>query len=201
MNATLRRIVVSGSAAVALLGGAAAITVASPTPASAADFETAVNRATGTPVQLPDGRTAYVRGMDAAAYTASPEHTRTIVLAAAKDEGDPGIGTGLTPDSGSGAALQNPNQPTVNGQTPANSYNPQQIQTQASGGAIGAGVVAILVLGIIVVVRVRGKDVKVGDAVVLTLFGIAVSGTVIGALGDQLTDSAIGSLGSMLGGL
>lgn len=154
MNATLRRIVVSGSAAVALLGGAAA--------------------------------------------TATADDHHATVLAIAKTDATPnpnGIGSGLTPDNGSGAALQNPNQPNVNG------INPQQIQTQASGGVIGAGVVAILVLGIIVIVRVRGKDVKVGDAVILTLFGIAVSGTVIGALGDQLTDSAIGSLGSMLGGL
>lgn len=133
----------------------------------------------------------------AAATAAADDHHATVVVIAKADAApDPNeIGTGLILDNGSGAVPQNPNQPSVNGS------NPQQIQTQASGGAIGAGVVTILVLGIIVVVRVRGKDVKVGDAVVLTLFGIAVSGTVIGALGDQLTDSAIGSLGSMLGGL
>lgn len=154
MNATLRRIAVSGSAAVALLGGAAAT-------------------------------------------AAADDHNATI-LAIAKTDATPNpndIGNGLTPDNGSGAALQNPNAPAPNG------INPQQIQTQASGGVIAGGVVAILVLGIIVVVRVKGRDVKVGDAVVLTLFGIAVSGTVIGGLGDQLTDSAIGSIGNMLGGL
>jgi hypothetical protein len=156
MNATIRRIVVSGAAAVALAGGTA--TVASAT---------------------------------------ADEHQATVLGIAKTDTVDPNdITNGLTPDNGSGAQLQNPTtglQPT--------GINGQQIQTQASGGVIAGGVVAILVLGIIVVVRVRGKDVKVGDAVILTLFGIAVSGTVVGALGDQMTDSAIASLGSMLGGL
>jgi hypothetical protein len=152
MNATLRRIAVSGSAAVALLGGATAT-----------------------------------------ASAAAPEHEATVI-AIARTDTQPGTND-LAPQGGV-TELQNP---VTGNQVPAG-YN-QQVQTQASSGAIGAGVVAILVLGIIVVVRVRGKDIKVGDAVVVTLFGIAVSGTVIGALGDQLTDSAIGSLGSMLGGL
>lgn len=159
MNATIRRIAVSTTATIALLGGAAA-----------------------------------------AATAAAPEHEATVV-AIAKTETPPGsadgITNGLTPDnSGMGSQLQNP----VNGQQVPAGY-PQQIQTKASGGAIGAGVVAILLLGFIVVVRVKHRDIKPGDAVVVTLFGIAVSGTVIGALGDQLTDSAITSLGSMLGGL
>lgn len=153
MNATLRRIAVSGSAAVALLGGAATTATAD-----------------------------------------SVEHEATIV-AIARTDTQPGIGAGLTPDGGSGSAIQNP----VTGQAPAD-YN-QQIQTQASGGAIGAGVVAILVLGIIVFVRVKHRDIKPGDAVLVGLFGIALSGTVIGAMGDQITDSAIASLGNVLGGL
>jgi hypothetical protein len=157
MNPTIRRIAVSGSAAVALLSGAAAT----------------------------------------ASATVTDEHQATVIAIAKTDVNDPaGVTNGLTPDNGSGAQLQNP----VNGTPPAG-VTGEQIQTQASGGVVAGGVVAILVLGIIVVVRVRGKDVKVGDAVVLTLFGIAVSGTVVGALGDQLTDSAISSLGSMLGGL
>lgn len=156
MNATIRRIAVSGAAAVALLGAAGTATAA-----------------------------------------VTEEHEATVLAIAKTDTTDPsGITTGITPDNGSGSVIQNP----VDGMQP-NGVNGQQIQTQASGGVIAGGVVAILVLGIIVVVRVRGKDVKVGDAVVLTLFGIAVSGTVIGGLGDQLTDSAIGALGGMLGGL
>jgi hypothetical protein len=154
MHTTIRRIAVSGAAAVALLGGAGTATA-----------------------------------------TASEEQEATVLAIAKTDTQDPsGITNGLTPDGGQGAAIENP----VN-QLPAGTT--QQIQTQASGGVIAGGVVAILVLGIIVVVRVKGRDVKVGDAVVLTLFGIAVSGTVIGGLGDQLTDSAISALGGMLGGL
>ena len=156
MNDIIRRLAVSGAAAVALTGAAA-------TTASAA----------------------------------TPEHAATVIAIARTDTTDPGdITNGLTPDNGTGSPLQNP----VTGVQP-NGVNGQQIQTQASGATIAGGVVAILVLGIIVFVRVRGKDIKVGDAVVVTLFGIAGSGTVIGALGDQLTDSAITSLGSMLGGL
>jgi hypothetical protein len=156
MNATIRRIAVSGAAAVALLGGAGTATAA-----------------------------------------ASEEHEATVLAIAHSDTQDPAdITGGLTPNGGQGAAIENP----VTGTQP-NSVNPQQIQTQASGGVIAGGVVAILILGIIVFVRVKHHDIKPGDAVVVTLFGIAVSGTVIGGLGEQLTGSAISALGGMLGGL
>lgn len=155
MNATIRRIAVSGAAAVALLGAAGTATAA-----------------------------------------VADEHEATVVAIAKTDTNDPDITNGITPDNGSGAAIQNP----ITGVQP-NGVNGQQIQTQASGGAIAGGVVAILVLGIIVVVRVRNHDLKAGDAVVVTLFGIAVSGTVIGSLGGQLTGSAINALGGVLGGL
>lgn len=156
MNATIRRIAVSGAAAVALAGGA-----------------TATASATTT------------------------EHQATVIAIARTDTTDPnGITNGLTPDNGSGAQLQNP---MNTGQVPAGTT--QQIQTQASGGVIAGGVVAIIVLGGLVIVRVKSHDIKVGDAVVVTLFGIAVSGTVIGGLGDQLTGSAISAVGSMLSGL
>jgi hypothetical protein len=155
MNPILRRIAVSGAAAVALVGGAATVTTA-----------------------------------DAA------EHEATVV-AIAQTDSQPGSADGITndlaPNGGAGAPLQNP------GTVPAG--YPEQIQTQASGGAIGAGVVAILVLGIIVFVRVKHRDIKPGDAVLVGLFGIALSGTVIGAMGEQLTDSVVSSLGNVLGGL
>lgn len=203
MNLTIRRIVVSGSAAAALLGGAAALgTVTAPT-ASAADFDTAITRATGTPVSMPDGRTIHVRGMDAASYRATAEQ-HTVILAAAKAEDDPTaeIGNGLTPDngSGSGAALDNPNTPNVNGQTP-NGYNPQQVSTQAGGGAIAIGMVSILVLGIWVFFKVKHGAIKAVDAVIVGLLGIALSGTFVGAMGSQMTNSLVGSLGTMLAGM
>lgn len=123
------------------------------------------------------------------------EHEATVtVIAQGNPTSAPG---GLTTDpGGSGAQLQNP----VTGQQPAG-VDGEQIQTQASGGAVGAGVVAILTLGIIVFVRVKHRDIKPGDAVLVGLFGIALSGTVIGAMGDSLTESAISSIGNVLSGL
>lgn len=157
MNATLRRIAVSTTATVALLGGAAAT----------ADAATVEQEAT--------------------------------VLAIARTDTEPGssdgITNGLTPDnSGTGAQLTNPQQ-----QAPAGTQ--QQYQTQASGAAIGTGVVAILILGIVVFFRVKGGHLKAGDAVVVVLLGVALAGTVIGGLADQLTDSGVASLGGVLGGL
>ena len=77
----------------------------------------------------------------------------------------------------------------------------QQITTQAGGGAIGVGIVVILLLGGLVFVKVKHSGLKAGDAVLTTLFGIALSGTVIGAMGNDLTKSVGGSVGGMLGGL
>jgi hypothetical protein len=198
MNQTLRRIAVSGSAAVALLGGAATITAATADTASATEIRAYVDRATGAPVKLPGGRTVHVRGLDNAAYRADAGHyTATVTLASAKTDTTPGVTNGLTPAGGSGAQLQNPysNQQQI----PAG-YN-QQITTQASGGVIATGVVAMLVLGVIVFFRVKSHQLKVGDAVLVGLLGVALSGTVIGAMATQITNSGVGSLGGVLGGL
>lgn len=155
MNATVRRIAVSTTATIALLGGAGA-----------------------------------------AATAAVPEHEATV-LAIAKTDTTPGsadgIGRDLAPNGGVGAPLQNPQQ------MPAG-YN-EQIQTQASGGVIGAGVVAIVVFGLIVFFRVKGGHLKVGDAVVVTFLGVALAGTVIGGMADQITGSGVGALSNVLGGL
>lgn len=202
MNESFRRIAVSGSAAVALLGGVATLTAVNAEPASAAEIQAVVDRATGTPVTMPGGRTLHIRGLDNAAYRAGADHyTAAVTLASAKTDtggtGD-GITNGLTPDnSGSGSALQNPysNQQQV----PAG-YG-QQIQTQAGGATIGVGIVAILILGIVVFVKVKNSGLKAGDAVLATLFGIALSGTVIGGMGSDLTTSVVGSVGNMLAGL
>ncbi|MFE9736120.1 hypothetical protein ACFYO9_37340 [Streptomyces sp. NPDC005863] len=196
MKQTIRRIAVSGSAAVALLGGAATIGAATAPPASATTMQTVIDEATGAPVKLPGGKTTYVRGMDAAAYRASDEHTRTITLAAAGKEDDPAdeIGSGLTPDGGQGAPIQNPNN-----QAPAGPN--QQINTQAGGGTIAVSIVAILILGILVWVKVKHSGLKAIDATLGVLFGIALSGTIIGSMGSQMTNSLVGSLGTMLGGM
>lgn len=134
-------------------------------------------------------------GAAVTAEAATPEHTTTVATIARGDTSPTDDATNPNPNEVTSNQLQTPASP---GQVPA-TYNVQP--AAASGGALAGGVVAILVLGIIVFVRVKGKDVKVGDAVVLTLFGIAVAGTVVGTLGTQLTNSAIGSVGGVLGGL
>ncbi|GGV36892.1 hypothetical protein GCM10010293_40440 [Streptomyces griseoflavus] len=150
MKATIRRIAVSTTATIALLGGAAATA------------------------------------------TAAPEHEATV-LAIAKTDAEPG--RDFAPNGGVGAPLQNPG----TNQMPAG-YN-EQIQTQASGGAIGVGVVAIVVFGLIVFFRVKGGHLKVGDAVVVTFLGVALAGTAIGGMADQITGSGVGALSNVLGGL
>ncbi|MFD7999908.1 hypothetical protein [Streptomyces mirabilis] len=197
MNVTLRRIAVSGSAAVALLGGAAAITTATAPSASAAEMQTSITRTTGAPVSLPDGRVVHVRGMDAAAYTASPEQHSVIVQAAANATPDPaGISNGLTADGGQGAPITNPQTPVTGVQT---GYN-QQITTQSAGGYIAAGVVGTLLFGAIAIIRLRSNAHK-GDAVLFLFLGVGLGGTAFGTMIHQMTTSGVGSLGSIFGSL
>jgi len=191
MNPTIRQFAVSGSAAVALLGGAAAITTVAAPSASAAEQAT-VTRAATAPVQMPDGRTVRITGMGGYGHQATGAHIATV--AAFETDTSPGVGSGLTPDGGAGAAIGNPVTGTQTG------YN-QQVTTQATGAGVATGVVAILVLGIIVFFKVKHGHVKAMDAVVVALFGIAISGTVIGGMGGSLTNSLVGSMGSMLSGL
>lgn len=196
MIITIRQIAVSGSAAVALLGGAAAITAVAAPQASAAEMQTVAHRAVTAPVQLPDGRTMRITGMRGYGHQATSEHIATVAAykADATPTEDPSIGAGLTPDGGIGAQLQNPANGTQTG------YN-QQVTTQAGGGTIAVGIVAILVLGIIVFFKVKHGHLKASDAVLVGLLGIAVSGTFIGTMGSSITNSLVGSLGTMLGGL
>lgn len=191
MNTTIRRIAVSGSAAVALLGGAATITIADSGTASATEIQAAVDRATGAPVKMPDGRIVHVRGLDNASYKASAEHTATITLAAANADPDPaGITNGITPDNGSGAAIQNP----LNNQQQVN-VTPQQIQTQAGGGAISVTVAVGLGLLILVIAMVKRGSVRALQAVACVALGVYLAPTFVGPLVQQLG----GSIGTGLG--
>ncbi|MER7053444.1 hypothetical protein [Streptomyces sp. NPDC000351] len=192
MNASIRRFAVSGSAAVALLGGAATITLVTSEPAAAAASESVVERAVTAPLTLPDGRTIRVTGMGGYGHHATEK--QIAVVAGFKADAQPGITNGLTPDSGTGSQLVNPQQ-----QMPAG-YN-GQVQTQASSGAIATGIVAILVLGIIVFFKVKAGHIKAFDAVLVSLLGVSLAGTVVGSMGSELTNSLVGSLGNMLGGL
>ena len=197
MSVTFRQIAVSGSAAVALLGGAATIGLASAPTASATEIHTTVERAVTAPVTLPDGRTMRITGMGGYGHQATEAHIATV--AAFKTDGqDPaGITTGNTGDDGAGAQLQNPlNTPR---QTPAG-YN-QQITTQASGGVVAVGVVSILILGIIVFYKVKHGGLKAADAALGVVAGVAVGGTFLGPMISNMTNSLVGSLGSMLSSL
>ncbi|HEY3482968.1 MAG TPA: hypothetical protein VGL02_29155 [Streptomyces sp.] len=199
MSVTFRQIAVSGSAAVALLGGAAAIGVASAPTASAVETQTVAHRAVTAPVTLPDGRTMRITGMGGYGHRATDVHVATVASFKTDDPTTPpgatdGITNGLTPAGGAGAQLQNP----VNG-TQAG-YN-QQITTQAGGGTIAIGIVSILVLGIIVFFKVKHGHIKALDATLVGLLGISLAGTFVGTMGSSITNNLIGSLGSMLGGL
>jgi hypothetical protein len=199
MSITFRQIVVSGSAAVALLGGAAAITTVAAPQASAAEMQTTAHRAVTAPVQLPDGRTMRITGMGGYGHQATGAHIATVAAYKADTATTPpdatdDVGTGLTPDGGVGAQLQNP---TTGQQT---GYN-QQVTTQAGGGTIGVGIVSILLLAVIVWVKVKHSGLKAIDAILGVLFGIALSGTFIGAMGSSITNNVVGSLGNMLGSL
>ncbi|MFE7233938.1 hypothetical protein ACFVAF_25375 [Streptomyces sp. NPDC057596] len=200
MSINFRQFAVSGSAAVAVLGGAAAITTATAPTAHAVETQTVAHHAVTAPVTLPDGRTMRITGMGGYGHHATAGHVATVASFQADTVpgGTDGIGSGLTPDNGgAGSQLQNPynQQP----QYPAG-YN-QQITTQASGGAIGAGVAAILVLGIIVFFKVKHGHIKAFDAILVSLLGIAMAGTVVGSMGHQVTNSIISSLSGVLGGL
>ena len=191
MNPTIRRIAVSGSAAVALLGGAAAITVID-SPTASATEQTTIHRAVTAPVQMPDGRTLRITGMGGYGHQATVEHIATV--AAFKTDTSPGVGSGLTPDGGAGAAITNPVTGTQTG------YN-QQVVTQSAGGTIAVGLVSILLLAVIVFVKVKHSGLKAGDAVFAGLFGIALSGTFVGTMASSMTNSVIGSIGNALSSL
>jgi len=196
MNESFRRIAVSGSAAVALLGGVATLAVANAEPASATEIQSAVDRATGAAVKLPDGRTLHVPGMDAAAYRVDAGHyTAAVTLASAKTSiGSTGdITNGLTPDSGS--ALQNP---FNTGQVPAG-YG-QQIQTQAGGGTISLTVAIGVALLAVVIVMVKKGHVKFAQAFACVALGVYLAPTFFGPLIQQLGGSAASGLGNVWAG-
>lgn len=198
MNAVIRRIAVSGSAAVALLGGAATLTVADSEPASATEIQARIDRATGAPVTLPDGRVMHVPGLDTAGRTATAEqHTAVVELAAYQtDVNDPaGITNGLTPDSGSGHALQNP---FNSGAVPAST--PQQITTQAGGGTISLTVAIGLALLAVVIVMVKKGHVKFAQAFACVALGVYLAPTFFGPLIQQLGGSAATGLGNVWAG-
>ncbi|MEU4051280.1 hypothetical protein AB0F09_19035 [Streptomyces olivaceus] len=195
MNVTLRQFAVSGSAAVAVLGGAATITVAAPSPASAAVSEHVVERAVTAPVTLPDGRTMRITGMGGYGHHATTEQISTV--AGFKTDTEPGSGdgitNGLTPDSGSGSQLVNPQQ-----QTPAGTQ--QQYQTQAGGGAISLTVAVGIGLLIGVGLMIKRGSVRFIQAGACVALGVYLAPTFVGPLVQQLGGSIGAGLGNVWAG-
>jgi hypothetical protein len=196
MSITFRQFAVSGSAAIALLGGAAAIGVAAAPTASAAEMQTVAERAVTAPVTLSDGRTMRIAGMGGYGHQATAEHVATVAAYRTDTQDPAGITTGNTADDGTSSQLQNPYN---TGQIPAG-YN-QQITTQASGGTVAVGVVSILILAIIVFYKVKHGGLRAADAALGVVAGVAVGGTFLGPMIQNMTNSLVGSLGSMLSSL
>lgn len=196
MNTAFRRIVVSGSAAVAVLGGAAAVTAASAPAAHAAEAHTAeahtATNAITAPVSLPDGRTLRVVGMGGYGHQASPAHTATVA-AFATDQDPADITTGVTPNGGSGSALTNPQQQMPPG------YN-GQYQTQAGGGTITVTVAVGIGLLIGVGVMVKRGSVKFVPAAACVALGVYLAPTFVGPLVQQLGGSVGVGLGNVWSG-
>ncbi|MFJ4785118.1 hypothetical protein [Streptomyces sp. NPDC088794] len=194
MTTTFRQLAVTGGTAALLIGGAAAVTVAVPSPASAATQHVAA-RAVTAPVNLPDGRTLRITGMGGYGHQATGQHIATV--AAFKTDttpgADPSLGTGLTPNGGAGAQLQNPVNGTQTG------YN-QQVTTQASGAAISVTVAIGIGLLIGVIVMVRRGTVKFVPAFACVALGVYLAPTMVGPMITNLGGSVGGSLGNLWAG-
>ncbi|MYS37227.1 hypothetical protein [Streptomyces sp. SID4920] len=185
MSRIIRTLAVSGAAAAALLGTA---TVASADDSAdvPASVQAAADHAAGTPVSLPDGRVIHVTGLDSVSYRADAAH-RTAVVTLADGLGD----TRLTG-----------NQPEVNGIGTGLVENPQgQMQTQASAGGMSTVAVAALAIGIIVFFGLKSGKIAKGWFVVSVIFGVLLSGTLVGPMVSQLTGSGVTMFGNFWAGM
>ncbi|MFE7268513.1 hypothetical protein ACFU9B_42190 [Streptomyces sp. NPDC057592] len=176
MSRIIRTLAVSGAAAAALMGSASVAAADSPDTTTA--IEAAADHAAGAPVSLPDGRTLHVRGLDSVSYRADASHHTAVVTLA------DGIGTNLQG-----------NNPEVTG------INPQQVQTQASAGGISTVAVAALALGIILFFGLKNGRLAKGWFAVSLIFGVLLSGTLIGPMVSQLTGSGVTMFGNFWAGM
>lgn len=181
----VQRIALSGSAAIALLGGAAALGTVTAEPAQAAEIQAAVDHAAGATVTLPDGRTMHIRGLENVSYRADAGQRTTVENLAASGSGNENLnlGPGTTPDYG-GAGQQM-------------GTNPQQYQTQAGAASISITVAIGIGLAVIAVTWIRKGTVRALNAVVLIALGVYLAPTVFGPMITNLG----GSLGSSLGNI
>ncbi|WP_329390192.1 hypothetical protein [Streptomyces sp. NBC_01716] len=193
MSRIVRTIALSGAAAAALFASAGTASATTPETATVA-VESAVTEAAGTPVTMPSGKTIRITGMDSAGYQANDSH-RAAVVTLADSPGD-GVGSDLSssPQPGNGF------DPRYNTPNPQYGTNPQQIQTQASGGAISVTVAIGVALLVIVIVMVKKGTVKALQAVACVALGVYLAPTFVGPLVQQLGGSAATSLGNVWAG-
>jgi apolipoprotein N-acyltransferase len=168
---------------VALSGAAlAALGIATPAVAAAAEHTStvqSVQAATDTTVRLADGtRTMTVRGLPTTHYAASADHSDAVItVAAVQPSVAPAIDANVTP--------------AVDQVTPAS----------VSGGTIGAGLVGLMLIGVVVFIGIKGRKVAPGWAITLVALGVLLDGTFVGPLIKQLTTSVVTAAASTLGNL
>ncbi|KPI12050.1 hypothetical protein OK074_2671 [Actinobacteria bacterium OK074] len=180
----IRSIALTGAAAAALLGSAGTVHADTPDEATVA-VQAAVDRAAGTPVALPSGRTLHIRGLDTAAHRATPDHHTTVVTLASATT------TGLRADTADATTVN----PAVN-----TGYTQQPVQA-AGAGTISVTVALGIGLAIFCISLVRRNKVHAGYAFALVAFGIFLAPTVFGPMIQNLGISVGTSLGSIWSGL
>jgi hypothetical protein len=167
---------------VALSGAAlAALGIATPAVAAATERTATVAsvQAADTTVHLADGtRTMTVQGLPTTHYVASADHSDAVItVAAVQPSVAPVVDANVTP--------------AVNNVTPAN----------VSGGTIGAGLVGLMIIGVVVFIGIKGRKVAASWAITLVALGVLLDGTFVGPLIKQLTTSVVTAAASTLGNL
>lgn len=138
----------------------------------------------------------------ATAYGTPAQHAAVTQLAAGTDdEAGPGDGNDPAPN-GQQQPLQ-PQQQAPNGQQQAPA--PTQLNNvqpaAAGGGTIAVSTVAVLLLGTVCFFLVRRGGFKASHLALGVCMGVLLAGTFIGPLVQQVTGSAVTSLGTVLSGL
>lgn len=193
MARIIRALALTGAAATALLGAAGTVHADTPEKATAA-VEAAIDRAAGTPVGLPSGKTLHVRGLDTATYRTAAHYDTVVTLAAdtTAAPGTAGIDSTLRQGTevGTGAAVGNP---------PA--YNQQQVQVQAaSTGSISVLAALGIGLAIFTFLMVKKGRINAWHAFALVLFGVVLAPTTFGPMLQNLGVSAATGLGNVWSG-
>lgn len=191
MNRTRRIAVLTGAAATAALGTigvATPATAATPTVVQVVDAAPAPDP--GATIRTTDGRAVTVRGFPDTHYRADASHRSVVVQLAASSSGM----EGNTPGAPNMPTPLYPQQPQAPG------YNPQQIQTQAGGGAISVTVAIGMGLAIFTFVMVKKGRINGWHAAALVMFGVFLAPTTFGPVLQNLGISLGSGLGNVWAG-